>query len=228
MSRTTEAARARAILAGDFFGPQELERTFGAPAGLAATLASTVPFSEQRLAEATERGEALVLRAAHAGDGALTLLRLIERFPTAFDSRFAKGMGYQLKSEWGIELEPLAGTETCAPGWSLVRKQVLSATCNLSYEEQDAELAAWGASQPGGERARRRSAVEIAFDLIAFQSARDARLLADSWDWSASRTIDGGYLNVGHFDARGMQIFSFSPGVRHGRLGVCPNVDSAS
>ena len=80
--------------------------------------------------------------------------------------------------------------------------------------------------RPPGE-SRRRSAVEIAFDLIAFQSARGVRLLAEGWDWSASRTFDGGYLNVGHFDERGMQIFSFSPGVRHGKLGVCPNVDPA-
>jgi hypothetical protein len=222
MARTTELTRARSILGGDVLGPEEIDRAFGAASGLDAALVSTVPFAEERLVSAAQRGELLVLRAASANGHPLTLLRLIERFPDAFDARFLKSMGYQLKSEWGIELEPLAATDTCRAGWALVRKTVLPESCNLSHEEQQEKLAA---SKEGG--VRRRSAVEIAFDLLAFHSARGERLLADCWDWSGSRTIDGGYLNAGHFDERGMQIFSFSPGVRHGKLGLCPNVDPA-
>jgi hypothetical protein len=227
MGRSTDLVRARAILGDDFLGPEELERALGAAGALDVGRLPAVPFAEDRLAAGTKRGELLILRAACARGEPLTLLRLIERFPDAFDARFLKSMGYQLKSEWGIELEPLAATETCRPGWSLVRKSLLAETCNLSFGEQEERLVA-SASEAGDLLARRRSAVEIVFDLIAFQRARGRRLLADSWDWSGSRTIDGGYLNVGHFDEHGMQIFSFSPGVRHGKLGICPNVDGAA
>ena len=227
MQRTTDLARARALLGGDVLGPEEIAEAFGPTGTVEVASAGPVPFDEKRLAAAASRGEILVLRAASAGGEPLTLLRLIERFPECFDARYLKGMGYQLKSEWGIELEPLAATETCHPGWSLVLKTVLRETCNLSFEEQDEKLAAWSAAEGAG-RARRRLAVETVFDAIAYRRSRGAHLLADTWDWSGSRTIDGGYLNVGHFDESGMQVFSFSPGVRHGKLGLCPNVDGAS
>lgn len=225
MGRTTDLARARAIFGENFLGPEELERGMAAAGAIDAGNAAAVPFAEERLVAGAQRGEILVLRAATANGEPLTLLRLIERFADAFDPRFLKSMGYQLKSEWGIEIEPLAATETCRPGWSLVRKSLLAETCNLSFGEQEERLAA--ARQAGDPRLRRRTAIEIAFDLIAFRNARGSRLLADSWDWSGSRTIDGGFLNVGHFDEKGMQIFSFSPGVRHGKLGICPNLDAA-
>jgi hypothetical protein len=45
------------------------------------------------------------------------------------------------------------------------------------------------------------------------------------WDWSSSRTIDGGFLNLGRFNDAGMQVFSYSRAVRHGQLGVCPTRD---
>jgi hypothetical protein len=223
MSRTTDLSRARAILGADVLGPEELERAFGR-SGTHTGDTSSVPFREERLAAATGR-EMLVWRAANAGGEPLTLLNLIQRFPDAFDERYLKSMGYQLKSEWGIELEPLAAVETCRPGWALVHKAVLGSTCNLSFEEQKDHLAAWAADHSPGLPVRRRSAVEIVFDLIVAAKAQGRRLLGDAWEWSGSQTIDGGYLNVGHFDERGVQIFSFSPGVRHGKLGICPNVD---
>lgn len=218
MGAGTELQRAREILDDDVIGPEEVAAVFGTSPG--PTGAAPVPFSIEQLQRAKAEGELLILRASRAADGPLTLLRLIQRFPQAFDPAYLQKMGYQLKSEWGIELEPLAGEETCSDRWALVRKEPLLQACNLSYEEQDELLAGLT-----GARLRRRSATEIAFDLVAYHGARSRRLLYDGWDWSSSRTADGGYLNVGHFDEQGMQIFAFSPGVRHGKLGVCPNRD---
>jgi hypothetical protein len=216
MTASTELQKAREILGVDVIGPEEVQRVFGSP----SPAASTVPFSVAQLEKAKAEGELLVLRLSRAGGEALTLLQLIGRFPGAFDDKFLQKVGYQLKSEWGIELEPLAAEETCSDRWALVRKEPLLQTCNLSYEEQDEVIAALS-----GAALRRRTATEIAYDLVAYHAARGRRLLYDAWDWSSSRTEDGGYLNAGHFDDKGMQIFSYSPGVRHGKLGVCPNRD---
>jgi hypothetical protein len=223
MGASTEVQRAREILDEDVIGGEEIERVFGRAPALGSALAATVPFPVVRLERAKAEGELLILRCADAGGEPLTLRRLIARFAPAFDAKYLQGMGYQLKSEWGIELEPLAAEETCAAGWALVRKEPLLQTCNLSYEEQEEVLRTLAAGEP----MRRRRATEIAFDLVAYHAARGQRLLYDRWDWSSSRTADGGYLNVGHFDDRGMQVFSFSPGVRHGKLGLCPNLQSA-
>lgn len=214
MNASTESQKAREILDEDMVGPEEIQRVFGS----ASPAAGSVPFSVAQLERAKAEGELLVLRMSRAGGEALTLLQLIRRFPTAFDGTYLQKMGYQLKSEWGIELEPLASEETCADRWALVRKEPLLQTCNLSYEEQDELIGAMG-------KLRRRTATEIVYDLVVYHGARGRRLLYDAWDWSSSRTEDGGYLNAGHFDDKGMQIFSYSPGVRHGKLGVCPNRD---
>jgi hypothetical protein len=219
MAASTELQRAREILDEDVIGPEEIQRVFGPAGAPAPSAAATIPFSIAELERARAEGELLILRASHAGAERLTLVQIIRRFPAAFDARYLQKMGYQLKSEWGIELEPLASEETCADRWAIVRKEPLLQTCNLSFEEQDDLLAAMEG------RLRRRSATEIAYDLVAYHGARGRRLLYDSWDWSSSRTEDGGYLNAGHFDDSGMQIFSYSPGVRHGKLGVCPNRD---
>jgi hypothetical protein len=220
MGASTELQRAREILDEDVIGPQEIQRVFGVSAAAATGTTATVPFSTQQLQRARAEGELLILRLSRAGGEALTLRQLIRLFPSAFDPTYLRKMGYQLKSEWGIEVEPLASEETCAERWALVRKEPLLQTCNLSYEEQEEVMAG-----TAGRGVRRRSATETAFDLVAYHGSRGRRLLYDSWDWSSSRTADGGYLNVGHFDDKGMQVFSFSPGVRHGKLGVCPNRD---
>ena len=225
MKSGTPLQGAREILARDVLGLEEIRSVFGAVEGIDPTAATTVPFSTAELELAKRAGEFLVLRAARASGEPLTLLRLIRQFPDAFDRSFLDKMGYQLKSEWGIALEPLAAVDTCRPQWALVRKHIWEETQNLAYEEQALRLQAYGAQHAGRGMVRRRTAVEIAFDVIAYHRVRGVRLLHDSWDWSSSHTVDGGYLNLGHFDEKGMQVFAYSPGVRHGKLGVCPNRD---
>jgi hypothetical protein len=222
MPATTPVDTAREIFAGDCLAAEEVGAVFGAIDAPEPERLTAVPFPEGELRAARERGELLVLRAASIGGEPLTLHWLIRRFPQSFDPAYLEKMGYQLKSEWGIALEPIAEREVCEFRWALVGKEPLAETYNLSYEEQEEALAARGATEGIG-RARRRSATEIAYDLIAYDRARGTRLLGDRWDWSRSRTGDGGFLNVGHFSDAGMQVFSFSPGVRHGKLGVCVN-----
>jgi hypothetical protein len=210
---------ARTILGDNVLGPEEVAAAFG----VAAADSPTIPFSKEELAEAHARGEMLVLRCATAGNSPLTIRHMIEVHPSAFDGRFLRGMGYQLKDEWGIELEPCAATETVEPGWALVRKTPLLATLNLSYEQQEEPLRSYAQQIGAGMgTVRRRSGVEIVYDLVLNFAARGSRLLEKAWDWSSTRTVDGGYLNVGGFGNQGMQVLSYSRAVRHGALGVCP------
>ena len=213
---------ARAVLGDDVLGAPEIEVMIGAlPAGADVP----IPFSHDELRSAAKAGAMLVLRVTQTVDAApLTILEMVKRFPEAFDQKLLRQMGYQLKDDWGIELEPLAASETCAPGWALVRKEILDETRNLSFELQEpalqryAELLGVPASA-----VRRRSSVEIVYDTVLCFEARRVRLLEKTWDWSGSRTVDGGYLNVGGFTPAGMQILSYSRAVRHGALGICPS-----
>jgi len=223
MPAKTDLHSARSILGKQLVGPEEVVAAFGSAAPAAA--AEAVPFSVADLEAARDNGEFLILRTSHAGAEPLTLLWLIRRFAGAFDAAFLRKTGYQLKNDWGIEIEPLAAQDTCAPGWALVKRDVLPSTLNLNHAEQEEEIRQYAARRAAAGRTRRRTAVEAAYDTLAVHHATGERLLARSWDWTSSRTVDGGLLNVGHFDERGMQILSFSFGVRHGQLGVCPNID---
>lgn len=208
----------RAILGADLLGPEEVSHVFGAPP---AELLPEIPFSRDTLAAARQCGAMLVLRTAQSADGsALTILQILDRYPQAFDAKLTRKAGYLLKDEWGIALEPLAATETCTPGWALVRKEVMEDSCNLPYDEQAVAVQRFGALL--GVPVRRRTAVEIVYDIVLYFGARNVRLLERSWDWSSSLTLDRAYLNAGGFSSSGMQILGFSRGIRHGRLGVCP------
>lgn len=218
--QTIPLEQARTILGGDVLGPAEVASVFGAVS--AAAPGADIPFTSADLAAAREHGMLLVLRVAESDAHVpLTILDMLRRFPQAFDPKLLRQMGYQLRDEWGIALEPLAATDTCTSGWALVRKDVLEETCNVSYEEQGGLVRRFGALV-GDAPFRRRTAVEAVYDTVLYATARKIRLLERSWDWSSSATLDGGYLNVGGFASTGMQVLSFSGAVRHGHLGVCP------
>jgi len=211
---------ARAILGDDVLGPQEVTAAFGC----APKTIVPIAFTPEDLHAARAAGEMLVLRAAHLTDHtALTVMHMLHRFPELFDKRLLRQVGYQLKDDWGIELEPLAATETCAVEWALVRKHILDDSRNQSYDEQCALLRHYADTlRVPADRVRRRTAVEAVYDTILYCVAHGTHLLENTWDWTSSRTVDAGYLNVGGFGSQGMQVLSYSAAVRHGGLGVCP------
>lgn len=222
MTQPVTLDEARSLLGEDLYGPEEITKAFGALEPAAREL--PIPYPKSDIEAAKKAGEMLILRVPKAADGQpVTIVQMIERFPKAFDEALLRKAGYQLKSEWGIELEPLAQKDTCSLGWSLVHKEILKDTRNLEYQEQSARLLdyAKGRRLPA-DSLRRRTAIEAVFDTIVGFAARGEHLLEKSWDWTSSETVDGGYLNVGGFGDRGMQVLSFSGAVRHGALGICP------
>jgi hypothetical protein len=212
---------ARSLLGRSVLGPEEVGRAFGSIDDGVASL--SIPYHREQIEAAVRRNQMLVLRAAKTADGTdLTIANMIERFPQAFDQALLRKAGYQLKADWGIELEPLAQTETCRDAWSLVSREILPETRNLAYDEQTSCLRRHAESVGAPPQAvRRRTAAEAIYDTLVAFTATEERLLEKSWDWSASKTVDGGYLNVGGFGSKGMQILSFSAAVRHGALGIC-------
>jgi hypothetical protein len=211
---------ARAVLGDDLLGPEEVAAILDG----AAPEPPVLPFPRQALTAAAAAGEMLVLRVAAVPDGPpLTMLHFIESFPEAFDQKFLRQMGYQLKDDWGIALEPLAAQQTCTAGWALVRKAILDDSRNLAYDAQDDVVRRYAADHGlAAGIPRRRSAVEAVYDTLLYFRTRGVRLLEKTWDWSASLTVDGGYLNIGGFGTNGLQILSYSRACRHGALGVCP------
>jgi hypothetical protein len=216
---------ATTALAGAVLGPAHIASALGFDPLAVLTddelaTVSRVPFSEQALASARERGELLVLRVPRDADGPLTMLRLAERLSGGLDPKVHTGVGYSLREEWTIDAQDFAARDVCAAGWYLVRRDVHPATLNRGYREQDAVLAELGPTRPGVPP--RRSAVEIAWDTLLWQRAHGERLLASTWDWSRSETSDRGLAALGELGESGLGVIAYSRAVRFGTLGVCP------
>lgn len=219
----SDIAHALEILGPDVLGPEAAAEALGTPLdGLPAAtraLAAAVPFSSGELEQAAKEGQMLVFRVDADAAGPWTIQRLIERFPAAFETRPLTQVGYALRDEWGITREPLAASETCAPGWHLVCRAPLRESLNLSYFQQDTVIRRFAG---GATAVRRRTAVEAVYDLVLKREIGGERLLAETFDWTSSRTVDAGYLYVGGFGDEGLSVIGFSAAVRHATLGVCP------
>jgi len=107
-------------------------------------------------------------------DVPLTPLGLIERVPDAFDQARLRQMGYQLKEEWGIALEPW-------PHGDLHDRLGPGPQGGPRGEPQPVVRRA--AARTGRLRAagapavRRRTAVEAMYDTVLYYRVRAERLL---------------------------------------------------
>jgi hypothetical protein len=218
-------ADATTILGPAVLGPSELAGALGFDPLAVLTdperrAAARIPYARADLERARADGEILVLRIPRDPSGPLTMLTLAARLHGGLDPKVHKGVGYLLRDEWTIDLQPFATTETCAAGWALVRREPLPATTNRGYRAQDDVLAGLGAAPNG--RPHRRSAVEIAYDTLLWHRIRGERLLAGAWDWSRSASNDQGLAALGEFGEQGLGVIAYSRAVRFGTLGVCP------
>jgi len=220
----TPITEARTLFGPFLLAPEDVGRLFSLPSERLADgtrdQLESVPYSRAVLEAARQRGDVLVYRVATDGQGPLTLMRLLERYPETVQPQLLKGVGYQLKDEWTVDGEPFASSATCRPGWRLVHGAPVPSTCNLNYEQQDETLSRYAASI--GASLTRRSAIEAVYDTILLRRVHGTRLLARMWDWSETPTQDGGFVTVGEFGEDGLRIVGYSRAVRFGTLGVCP------
>jgi hypothetical protein len=182
---------------------------------------SAVPYDLPTLRAAHGRGHLLVFRTPTDGGAPLTAKRLLERLPGAIQAKLMQGVGYQLKDEWTLDQEPFFSADTCPLEWRLVHRDPVPATCNLSYQPQDAALARYGAGIGLDGTLRRRSGIAMVYDTLLFAHARGVRLLERSWDWSDTPTADGGYITAGELSSDGLRVLGYSRAVRFGTLGIC-------
>jgi hypothetical protein len=227
-ARTTTVGETRALFGDAMLGPEDVARALGTePARLAAAdpaVLSAIPYDLATLRAAHGRGHLLVFRTSTDGTAPLTAMRLLERLPGAIQAKLMQGVGYQLKDEWTLDKEPFFSVDTCRLEWRLVHRDPVPATCNLSYQQQDAALVRYGASigldgTPGA--LRRRSGIAMVYDTVLFAHTRGVRLLERSWDWSDTPTADGGYITAGELSSDGLRVLGYSRAVRFGTLGVC-------
>lgn len=211
---------AQRALGGAILGPRELAAVLGFDPMRVLTAderraAGRIPFGSADLERARAAGEMLVLRLPRSPDGPLSILALANQLG-GIDPAAHKGVGYSLRPEWTIDGQPFAAEETCAAGWWLVRREPARETLNRTYQAQDALL---GTHTP--ERPHRRSAVEIAYDTLLWERVHGERLLASTWDWSRTVSLDQGYAALGEFGEKGLRLIAYSRAVRFGTLGVC-------
>lgn len=175
-----------------------------------------IPFDTKTAEAARETGCLLVYRTAALPDGRpLTLAHLAAHVADRGDGMVA----FAGEDPWFVDDEVVNG-ETPEEGWALVAKAPWPETVGRTFAVGEAALARRAAAEPW----RRRRAVEIALDTLTYAAARGVRLLADRWDWSATRTRDGGLVNVGGFTEAGLEVLSYSRAVKHGALGICPTL----
>ena len=211
---------AQRALGGAMLGPRELAAVLGFdPMRVLSAderrAVGQVPFAPADLERARANGEMLVLRLPRAPEGPLSILTLATRLG-GIDPAAHKGVGYSLRPEWTIDGQPFAAEETCTAGWWLVRREPARETLNRTYQAQDTLL---GPHVPG--RPHRRSAVEIAYDTLLWERVHGERLLAQTWDWSRTVSLDQGYAALGEFGEKGLRLIAYSRAVRFGTLGVC-------
>jgi hypothetical protein len=206
-------AGARRLFGDNILGPEEVGKALDAdPASLKSAEPDlpfdTVSFAPDLLRQAAAEGMVLGLRLACVGDVPLTLLRLASLFP---------GSEPPPADVW-FASEPFA-KQTCRAGWALFERRTFAASRNLTYAQQNDALS--DRARRIGLALRRRTAVEIVYDVLLYAAARGERLLADEWDWSSTVTTDGAFVTAGQFDERGLRLLRYSEAVRFDRLGIC-------
>jgi hypothetical protein len=203
---------ARRLLGDDLIDPEALRALLGTePAAVPA-----IPFAAETVETAHGSGSLLIYRPGTLADGrALTLATLADLAGGRSDGLVA----FAADEPWFVD-DPLVADERVEGGWALVAKEPWPETLNKTYGAGEQALTRRAGAVPW----RRRRAVEIAFDTLAYAAARGSRLLADRWDWSSTASRDGGLVNVGGFTASGLDVLSYSRAVKHGALGICPTL----
>lgn len=234
--RMTE--RAKSILGKDFLGVEAintLEKKLGMVGVDVGFNLDTLPpldCNEKDLQFAKQNNEMLVLRVEKMRmqlPKAVTMLNFRELFrkdpnkdmQTVFYS-FRKDANDWYKNEafatemGGIKL-----------GWAFVKKEPLDDSFDKTWKEQEEMLEKYAKTLNHTSLRRtnvqRRTALEAIWDNMLYYINNKERILPDKYDWTKSRTSDGGLVFVGGFDSGGLVVDSWVPESSFSSLGVCPS-----
>lgn len=106
---------------------------------------------------------------------------------------------------------------------AIVKKELLDESRSKNWDEQEEVLKQWAEEHHlDPAMVKRRTPVEIAHDVLGYFNARNQRILAQDWDWTAVPSSDDYLVSVGDFDRGGLRVCNDSRAGSLRRLGVCP------
>lgn len=232
--------RAREILGPNFLGVEairEMENRLKAVgANVEFTLDNIPPFSytEQDLQIAKQNGELLVLRAgqgkkANGSNFALNIINFRDLFKKdpngVLDTPF-----YSFRNDandWYKNEDFAKKAVEIQLNWALVKKDPLEDSTSKTWNQQEDVLRAYGEElkQNGASNVdiRRRTAMEVAWDTMLYYTNTRQHLLKQAYDWTSSRTSDGGLVRVGGFGSGGLGVGRWNPEDSYSSIGVCPS-----
>ena len=228
-----EFDEAREIFGKDFLGPEAIQTTFGVeltPDELKEV--GDIPFTREELEQAKQLGMMLVLRVPRLGEGKTERPLTIDSARELFNKGDSLGdpkkkkqkVFYGKKGESWYDNEKFATQDTPKLGWGLVMKSVLPDSLSKNWDQQEEVLKKWAKDNNiDPTLVKRRTPVEIAYDILIYYGENKESLLENRYDWSGVQSSDGGSVNVGGFDSDGLYVYNDSRDYAHSHLGVCPS-----
>lgn len=160
-----------------------------------------IPFSKKELAEASARGDYLILRVD-------TLIA--EKIHKIVSPKVEGKMLYD--TSW-YKKEMFFTKERPTAGWVLVSNTLLEGSKGKTWHGQESMLTEIGA--------HRRSFVEFLYDWSLIYCVTGKRMLEGfEYEWTSSVSSDGSLVRVGNADSRGSGVGRSEPGLSDSNLGV--------
>ena len=166
----------------DFFGPREVQHTFGVKVLPENT--PQIPFSQEELEVAKALDQKLILRVNKAPDGQpLTMKKMGQILQPMFDQEGNGKIFYN--TDW-YKGEGFFTKETPVFGWALAGKEVLPSTMGINYFEQTQALASHIKTTLFANRVSPPN-YQAALDEFAAQEANIAKLMNSNKEEAAKK-----------------------------------------
>ncbi|MCL5795649.1 MAG: AAA family ATPase [Patescibacteria group bacterium] len=226
---------AKKIFGQDFLGPEAVETVFDVE--LDSTEIPAIPFSRQELESAQKLGQFLILRSDKIPEGKFELpntKRTLEKAPTTRWALVSKEIipdstskNYLEQTEQLIDYVknkvfagktlPKKYQEAIA---EFAKEKVGIAKIIISSKESEWKKAAEKLANLKITQLTRQTRDETLYDIETYYQTNKEYLLPDKWSWTSSRSSDGRLVLVGDFDAHGVRVSGWRPGLSDDDLGV--------
>ena len=191
---------AQSVLGTDFITPEEIAKARGvvySPEQI-ESLANTIP-PEDTLRWCRDNGYAIMA----APPTAMSLLDVRSLHAGHF---YSKEGGWYSKDP-----EKFSRDDKTTSGWLAIRKDIVPKSTSKNWNEQQALLS-------GVEYVP--NAAEMSWFVTTYFEVRGIRLLERIYVRTSSLDSDGHRVNVGDFDAKGLDVYSYWGDLRNGPLGL--------
>jgi hypothetical protein len=193
---------ARSILGGDLITPEEI-----------MTARPDIVYTEEQITELADLiPSADILKWCKANGcvvvaGATRPISLLEVRAAKFDHFYSKTKGWYANAN-----QTFARDEKVSLGWLMIRKAPVPESTNKNWDEQSALIS---------NVEYVPNVAEMSWFITIFYDVRGVRLFEKGYVRTSSRGSDGDRVNVGYFDAKGLDVnYYFDRGRRYDGLGL--------